>query len=229
MRAPPELPITFDGFNMKLKDYPHTDVMVIETNIAGWTVTKIPVDSCRSADILFLSTFDNMKLDRSLLKLVDNPLFRFGGHQIRAIGKVTLPVSFGDKNNHRMEHITFDVVYMFYGYNTIFGHGVTNAFSAVLHPGYLYMKLPAPRGIIAVYRDQNSTRIADDTIAPGHKNVHHLEERDKADEERTTKPHEPSRAQPQEETKQAQLFPEDPHKMVTISALLDSETEAQLI
>jgi hypothetical protein len=67
--------ITFDGSNTKLKDYPHTDTMVIETNVARWTVTKILVDTGSSADILFTSTFDNMKLDRNLLQPAGNPLF----------------------------------------------------------------------------------------------------------------------------------------------------------
>jgi hypothetical protein len=29
------IPITFDSSDLKLKDYPHTDAMVVETNIAG--------------------------------------------------------------------------------------------------------------------------------------------------------------------------------------------------
>lgn len=88
---------------MKLKDYSHTDAMVIESNIAGWTITKILVDIRSFGDILFSSTFDNMKLDRKLLKPVDNPHFEFGGQQIRAIHKITVPISCGDRNNPRIE------------------------------------------------------------------------------------------------------------------------------
>ena len=106
---------------MKLRDYPHTDAMVIKTNIAGWAVAKILVDTGSSADILFASTFDSMKLDRALLKPAGNPLCGFGGQQIKALGKITLPVSFGDQHNPRTEHITFDVVDMYYSYNAIFG------------------------------------------------------------------------------------------------------------
>jgi hypothetical protein len=36
--------------------------MVIETNLAGWAVTRILIDTRSSADILFASTFDKMKL-----------------------------------------------------------------------------------------------------------------------------------------------------------------------
>ena len=140
--------------------------MVIETNLAGWAVTKILVDTGSFADILISSTFDNMKLDRNLLQPVGRPLYGFGDKQVKAIGKITLLVTFGDQNNSRTQHITFDVVDMLYNYNAIFGRGVTNIFSAVLHPGYLCMKLPSANGVIAVYGNQDLTRIAEETTSP---------------------------------------------------------------
>jgi hypothetical protein len=166
------VPITFDSADLKLKDYPHTDAMVIETNLVGWAVTRILVDTGSSADILFASTFNNMKLDRNLLQPAGRPLYGFRGKQVKAIGKITLPVTFGDQHNSRTEHITFDVVDMLYNYNTIFGRGVTNIFSVALHLGYLCMKLPSSKGVIAIYGDQDLTRIAEETAAPGQKNVH---------------------------------------------------------
>ena len=63
--------------------------MVIETNIAGWTVTKILVDTGSSADILFASTFDSMKLDRKILQPMVIPLYGFGGQKVKAIEKIT--------------------------------------------------------------------------------------------------------------------------------------------
>lgn len=70
--------------------------MVIETNVVGWTVTKILVDTGRSADILFSSTFDNMKLYRNLPQPAGNPLYGFDGKKVNAIGKISLLVTFGD-------------------------------------------------------------------------------------------------------------------------------------
>jgi len=86
---------------------------------------------------------------------------------VKAIGKIKLPVTFGEKNNSRTEYITFDVVDMLYNYNAIFGRGVTNIFSAVRHPGYLCVKLPSARGVIAVYGNQDLARIAEQTVTPG--------------------------------------------------------------
>jgi len=61
-----------------------------------------------------------MKLDKNLLQPARHPLYGFGG-KVKAIGKITLPVTFGDQSNSRTEHITFDVVGKLYNYNAIFG------------------------------------------------------------------------------------------------------------
>ena len=89
-------PNHLDSSDLKLRDYPHTDAMVIETNVAGWTIPKILVDTNSSINILFLSTFNNMKLSINLLQLVDNPLYGFGGKKVNTIGKISLLVTFGD-------------------------------------------------------------------------------------------------------------------------------------
>ena len=62
------MPITFSEEDMSLNSYPHTDAMVIEANIQGWTIGKILVDTGGSADIIFSSTFDRMNIDRNLLQ-----------------------------------------------------------------------------------------------------------------------------------------------------------------
>ncbi|XP_066382754.1 uncharacterized protein [Miscanthus floridulus] len=116
--------------------------MVIETNVARWTVIKILIDTGSFADILFASSFDNMKLDRNLLQPAGNPLYGFGRKKVNAIRKIPLPVYVEDQQNCRTEYITFDVVEIQYPYNAIFGRGVTNTFSAILHPWYLCKKLP---------------------------------------------------------------------------------------
>ena len=114
------LPITFLEEGLQLKDYPHMDAMVIETNIDGWVVSKILVDGGSSADIIFTSTIDAMKIDRKMLGRAEHPLYGFGGKKVHSIGRIILPVSFRTVSNARTEQIAFDVVDMYYPYNALF-------------------------------------------------------------------------------------------------------------
>jgi hypothetical protein len=52
------------------------------------------------------------------------PLQGFGGKPIKPVGKISLPVSFGDLDNTRTENLTFDVVDIYHPYLAIFGRGI---------------------------------------------------------------------------------------------------------
>ena len=108
-----------------------------------------------------------MNIDRNLIQPAEIPLIGFGGKKVEALGKISLPVSFGDTANPRTEHITFDVVEMNYPYLAIFGRGLINKFEAVVHQLYLCMKMPASRGIITVRGNQQLTRDIERGVAQG--------------------------------------------------------------
>jgi hypothetical protein len=88
------IPITFSEEDVRLQGFPHNDALVIEANIASWTLGKLLVDNGSSADIVYPNAYDKMGLNRNLLQPPDTPLYGFGGRVIHAIGKVSLPVSF---------------------------------------------------------------------------------------------------------------------------------------
>ena len=71
--------------------------MVIKANIAGWEINRVLIDSRSSTDIIFVNAFDQMKLSRTQLQPSDSPLIGLGGKRIDALGKISLPVSFGGK------------------------------------------------------------------------------------------------------------------------------------
>jgi predicted transcriptional regulator len=73
------------------------------------------------------------------------PLQGFGGKPIKPVGKVSLPVSFGDLDNARTETLTFDVVDIYHPYLAIFGRGFMNKFDAVIRQQFLCMKIPVPK------------------------------------------------------------------------------------
>jgi hypothetical protein len=63
-----QIPITFSEEDVRLQGFPHNDALVIEANIASWTLGKLLVDNGSSADIIFADAFDKMGLKRDLLQ-----------------------------------------------------------------------------------------------------------------------------------------------------------------
>jgi hypothetical protein len=143
--------ITFTEADINHVSFPHTDAMVITTHIDKWNVTRVLVDNGSRAEILFLSTFEQMDLNKKQLKEVSKHLYGFGGKRIESIGSISLPLSFGSFFNARTEYITFDVVDMSYPYNAIFGRCLINTFKAALHSLYLCLKVLATLGVISIH------------------------------------------------------------------------------
>jgi hypothetical protein len=154
------IPITFSQEDLQLKDYPHNDAMVISYVIKGFLVHNVLVDIGSAADIIFAKAFRLMQEPEDKIHDATHPLCGFGGRQIVALGKITMPVTFGFVHNTRTEQVVFDIVDMEYPYNAIIGCRTLNAFEAILHPAYLCMKIPSEQGPITVHGSQEATRKA---------------------------------------------------------------------
>jgi hypothetical protein len=152
------IPITFSQEDLQLKDYPHNDALVISCVIKGFLVHNVLVDTGSVADIIFAKAFRQMQEPEDKIHDATHPLCGFGGRQIIALGKITMPVTFGYIHNTRTEQVVFDIVDMEYPYNAIIGRGTLNAFEAILHPTYLCMKIPSEQGPIAVHGSQEAAR-----------------------------------------------------------------------
>jgi hypothetical protein len=174
--------ITFTEEDFRLKSTIHNDAMAIKINIAKWVIGKILVDNGSSADILFLKTFEKMNLSQQMLHPPEYPLQGFRGKPIKLVGKVSLPVSFGDLDNARIETLTFDVVDIYHPYLVIFGRGFMNKFDADIRQQFLCMKIPAPKGVITVFGDQQEARNIEKGHTPGQTNVYHLNSSEKKKE-----------------------------------------------
>jgi hypothetical protein len=108
--------------------------------------------------ILYLLRPSQMQEPEDKIHDATHPICGFGGRQIIALGKITMPVTFGFVNNTRTEQVVFDIVDMEYPYNAIIGRGTLNAFEAILHPAYLCMKIPSDQGPIAIHGSQEAAR-----------------------------------------------------------------------
>jgi hypothetical protein len=155
------IPITFSQEDLQLKDYPHNDAMVISCVIKGFLVHNVLVDIGSAEDTIFTKAFRQMQEPDDKIHDATHPLCSFGGRQIVALGKITMPITFGYVQNTRIEHVVFDIVDMEYPYNAIIGRWTRNAFEAILHPTYLCMNIPSDQGPIAVHGSQEAARRAE--------------------------------------------------------------------
>jgi hypothetical protein len=167
--------ITFSQEDLQLKDYPHNDAMVISCVIKGFPVHNVLEDTCSAADIIFAKAFRQMQQLEDKIHDVTHPLCGFRGRQIVALGKITIPVTFGYVHNTRTEQVVFDIIDMEYPYNAIIGRGTLNAFEAILHPTYLCMKIPSEQGPIVVHGSQEAARRAEGSWTDS-KAIHNIDE-----------------------------------------------------
>jgi hypothetical protein len=147
--------------DLHLKDYPHNDAMVISCVIKGFLFHNVLVDTCNAADIIFAKAFRQNEEQDDKIHDAMHPSCGFGGRQIMALGKITMPITFGYVHNTRTKQVVFDIVDMDYPYNAIIGRGTLNAFEAILHPAYLCMKIPSDQGHIVVHGSQEAARRAE--------------------------------------------------------------------
>jgi hypothetical protein len=125
--------------------------MVITCVIKGFLVHNVLVDIGSATDIIFAKAFRQMQDQDDKIHDATHPLYGFGGRQIVALGKITMPITFSYVHNTRTEHVVFDIVDMEYPYNATIGRETLNAFEAIFHPAYLCMKIPSDQGPIAVH------------------------------------------------------------------------------
>jgi hypothetical protein len=172
-----------------------------------------------------------MGISHSLLKPADNPLFGFGGKGTFPIGKIELPLSFGNAPNARSKQVTFDIVDMVYPYNAIMGRGSINKFEADIHGLYLCMKTPGLQGVITIYGDQQADRNIERDFVPGQRNVHCLTTECEGNNSPHTTKHKKVNTQLQsnEGTKTVPLNPATPNQIMLISEDLLPSKEARLL
>jgi hypothetical protein len=168
------IPITFSQDDLQLKDYPHNDAMVISCVIKGFLIHNVLVDTGSAADIIFAKAFRQMQEPEDKIHDATHPLCGFEGRQIVALGKITMPVTFGFVHNTRTKQVVFDIVDMEYPYNAIIGRGTLNAFEEILHPAYLCLKISSEQGPIVVHGSQEAARRAERNWTYS-KAIHHID------------------------------------------------------
>ncbi|GFZ19195.1 hypothetical protein Acr_27g0009340 [Actinidia rufa] len=99
-----QTPITFNNDDLRGVHLPHDDALVVSTVIANFNVQRILIDNGSSADILFISAFEKMKVGPDKLHPFHTPLIGFGGNTTHPLGMDQLTNNPGNRTtpDHRM-------------------------------------------------------------------------------------------------------------------------------
>jgi hypothetical protein len=112
------------------------------------------VDGGSSLNLLFLMTFDQMGLFVSLLCTSWAPFHGIvPGAATTPISQISLPVTFGTRENFRTKNIQFKVADFETTYNAFLGRPALTKFMTIPHYAYLVLKMLGPRGVISIRGD----------------------------------------------------------------------------
>ncbi|KAL5564321.1 hypothetical protein UlMin_027485 [Ulmus minor] len=152
------VPITFTEDEAKRLSQPHSDVLVVELEIAKHKVMRNLIDGGSLADILFTRAFSQLKLPDKTLKPIKNPLRGFSGNEVMPLGRITLKVVFGTAPCQSSVSVNFLVVDSPSVYNTIIGRETLHTLRAVASTYHMLLKFPTPNGIGVVDGAQTVSR-----------------------------------------------------------------------
>jgi hypothetical protein len=70
-----------------------------------------------------------------------------------SVGQITLPVTFGARENFRTEYMQFEVADFKMAYNAFLRRLALTKFMAIPHYAYLVLKMPGPNDVITIDGD----------------------------------------------------------------------------
>jgi hypothetical protein len=150
-----EVPITFDrsdhpDFVPKPGWYP----LMFCSIVKDVKLNRILINGGSSLNILFLNTFDQMGLSKSLLRSIRAHFHGIvPGAAVTPVDQISLPVTFGTQENFHTKTIQFEVANFEIGYNTFLGWLALSKFMVIPHYAYLVLKMPGPCGVISIRGD----------------------------------------------------------------------------
>ncbi|XP_057471965.1 uncharacterized protein LOC130760604 [Actinidia eriantha] len=139
--------ITFNNDDLRGLHLPHDDALVVSAVIANFNVQRILIDNGSSADILFISAFERMKIGLDKLHPFHTPLIGFGGNTTHPLGWINLPVTLGTEPHQTTVWQDFIVVNCPSPYNAILGRPTLGGIKAIMSTYHLKLKFPTPTGI----------------------------------------------------------------------------------
>ncbi|XP_072056333.1 uncharacterized protein [Arachis hypogaea] len=151
--------MTFYPTDFCARDANLDDPVVISIQLGDLIVRKVLLDPGSSADVLFFTTFEKMKLSTNILQPYVGDLIGFSGERVPVMGSVWLQTTLGEQPLCRTQDIQYLVVDSFSPYNLILGRPFLNRFAAIVSTVHLCVKFPTQDDTVAtVHGDLQEAR-----------------------------------------------------------------------
>jgi hypothetical protein len=150
-----EFPITFSRKDhwVHIPDL-ETHPLVINPIFDRAFLPKTLIDGGNSLNIIFTRTLRKMDFNFNKMTACDEPFYGVVPDKAAyPIDRVCLLVTFGTKENFRMEYLTFEVADFHSSYHAILGRPMLAKFMAIPHHTYLIMKMSVQNRIRFVLGD----------------------------------------------------------------------------
>ena len=152
-RTTDEQEITFTDEDAERVHHPHDNAIVITLIIVDYTTRRVIMDNGSSANVLYYPTFQQLRLGRDQLRLVNLPLVGFDGMKVQPVGIITLPVMEEAYPQQVARDVNFLVVDCSSSYNAIIGRPTLNSWKAITSTYHLSVKFPMEHEVGQVQGD----------------------------------------------------------------------------
>jgi ribonuclease HI len=149
-----DLPITFTEEDARKVVHPHDDALVVTLEIAGYSTRRVLIDNGSSADIIYLTAFQQMRIGKDQLRPIETPLVGFAGTSVYPLGIIALQIIAGTYPKQATKRVEFLVVDCPLAYNVIIGRPTLNRLRAVTSTYHLLVRFPTENGIGEMKGDQ---------------------------------------------------------------------------
>lgn len=128
--------------------------LVLDPVIGSFRFEKALIDGGSTLNILFLQAFRELSLSEDALEPYDSPFWGvMPGKPSYPLGQISLSVQFGMPQHFRTDFINFAVADFNEVYHTILGRPGIAKFMAVLHYGYLVLKMPTDKETLSLWEN----------------------------------------------------------------------------
>ncbi|VFQ94331.1 unnamed protein product [Cuscuta campestris] len=221
-KYPRREPIVFTERDLPPAGEDHNDPLVITMDINGVDVARVLVDTGSSVNILYLETFQKLRLCRTQLEPLKTPLSGFTGDTVEAEGSIVLPVELGSGEKTVWKKMQFIVVDIKCVHNAILGRPGINKVGAVISMPHLCMRFHTPGGVGEVRGDQRNARECyAQAVKKMTKGVNVISQE-------ITKGETREKREPEAETVEIELRPGDSSRMVRIGANLPEDLNEEI-